>query len=146
MKTKLLHVMTLLKIKNKGKHCNLSASLSYPDILRLLKIIPTKLVNTQYHTIFYVPAQKDTLGWIYVVEWNSSLKHVVKLPTMCQIKDSWQRKFYHVWQYISILAKFCRWELKRLTNHFSIVMCSHHSPTFRAIFGNLLYFSQRSPT
>ena len=54
--------------KNKGKHCNLSASLSYPDILRLLKIIPTKLVNTQYHTIFHVPAQKDTLGWIYVVE------------------------------------------------------------------------------
>ena len=49
MKTKLLHVMTLLKIKNKGKHCNLSASLSYPDILRLLKIIPTKLVNTPHH-------------------------------------------------------------------------------------------------
>ena len=68
MKTKLLHVMILFKIKNKGKHCNLSASLSYPDILRLLKIIPTKLVNTQYHTIFYVPAQKDILGWIYVVE------------------------------------------------------------------------------
>ena len=146
MKTKLLHVMTLLKIKNKGKHCNLSASLSYPDILRVLKIIPTKLVNTQYHTIFHVPAQKDTLGWIYVVEWNSWLKHVVKLPTMCQIKDSWQRKFYHVWQYIPILAKFCRWERKRLTNHFSIVMCSHHSPTFRAIFDNLLYFSQRSST
>ena len=61
MKTKLLDVMTLFKIKE-AKHCNLSASLSYPDILRLLKIIPTKLVNTQYHTIFHVPAQKDTLS------------------------------------------------------------------------------------
>ena len=31
--TKLLHLMTLFKIKE-AKHCNLSASLSYPDILR----------------------------------------------------------------------------------------------------------------
>ena len=30
------------------------------------------------------------------MEWNSWLKHVVKLPTMCKIKDSWQREFYHV--------------------------------------------------
>ena len=29
---------------------------------RLLKIIPTKLVNTQYHTISHIPVQKDTLG------------------------------------------------------------------------------------
>ena len=31
---------------------------------RLLKIIPTKLVNTQYHTISHIPVQKDTSGQI----------------------------------------------------------------------------------
>ena len=29
---------------------------------KLLKIIPTNLVNTQYHTISDIPVQKDTLG------------------------------------------------------------------------------------
>ena len=64
MKTKLLLVMALFKLKKKKeKHCNLSASLSYPDILgQTIKIIPTKLVNTQYHTISDIPVQKDTLG------------------------------------------------------------------------------------
>ena len=67
MKTKLLLVMALFKLKKekkkKEKHCNLSASLSYPDILgQTIKIIPTKLVNTQYHTISDIPVQKDTLG------------------------------------------------------------------------------------
>ena len=65
MKTKLLHVMTLFKIKKK-KGQNIvtcqphSAALTYSD--KLLKIIPTKLVNTQYHTISDIPVQKDTLG------------------------------------------------------------------------------------
>ena len=66
MKTKLLLVMALFKLKKKKKkkkHCNLPASLSYPDILgQTIKIIPTKLVNTQYHTISDIPVQKDTLG------------------------------------------------------------------------------------
>ena len=49
--------------KKKRKNTNLSASLSYPDILgQTIKIIPTKLVNTQYHTISDIPVQKDTLG------------------------------------------------------------------------------------
>ena len=65
MKTKLLHVMTLFKIKKK-KRQNIvtyqphSANLTYSG--KLLKIIPTKLVNTQYHTISDIPVQKDTLG------------------------------------------------------------------------------------
>ena len=75
MKTQLLHFTTLFKIKNQPH----SATQTYSKIL--LKIIPTKLVNLQYHTISHIPAQKDTLGWIYVVEWNSWLTHVVKLPT-----------------------------------------------------------------
>ena len=58
-----------------------SATLTYSG--KLLKIIPTKLVNTQYHTISHISVKKDTLGWIYVVERNSWLKHVVKLLTMC---------------------------------------------------------------
>ena len=37
-----------------------SATLTYSD--KLLKIIPTKLVNTQYFTISHIPVQKDTLG------------------------------------------------------------------------------------
>ena len=65
MKTKLLHVMTLFKIKKK-KRQNIvtcqphSANLTYSG--KLLKIIPTKLVNTQYHTISDIPVQKVTLG------------------------------------------------------------------------------------
>ena len=61
MKTKLLHVMTLFKIK-KGivTYRPHSAILTNSD--KLLKIIPTKLVNTQYHTISDIPVQKDTLG------------------------------------------------------------------------------------
>ena len=65
MKTKLLHVMTLFKIKKK-KRQNIvtcqphSATLTYSG--KLLKIIPTKLVNTQYHTISDIPVQKVTLG------------------------------------------------------------------------------------
>ena len=43
-----------------------SANLTYSG--KLLKIIPTKLVNTQYNTISHIPVKKDTLGWIYVVE------------------------------------------------------------------------------
>ena len=63
MKTKLLHVMTLFKIKNRQNILTYrphSAILTYSD--KLLKIIPTKLVNTQYHTISDIPVQKDTLG------------------------------------------------------------------------------------
>ena len=64
MKTKLLHVMTLFKIKKKRQNivtCQpLSATLAYSG--KLLKIIPTKLVNTQYHTISHIPVKKDTLG------------------------------------------------------------------------------------
>ena len=37
-----------------------SATLTYSD--KLLKITPTKLVNTQYHPISHIPVQKDTLG------------------------------------------------------------------------------------
>ena len=57
--------MTLFKIKKK-KRQNIvtcqphSANLTYSG--KLLKIIPTKLVNTQYHTISDIPVQKDTLG------------------------------------------------------------------------------------
>ena len=66
MKTKLLHSTTLFKIKKKKKKQNVvtyqphSNTLTYSD--RLLKIIPTKLVNTQCHTISHIPVQKDTLG------------------------------------------------------------------------------------
>ena len=37
-----------------------SATLTYSD--KLLKMTPTKLVNTQYHPISHIPVQKDTLG------------------------------------------------------------------------------------
>ena len=65
MKTKLLHVMTLFKTKKKKRQNIVTyqphlATLIYSD--KLLKIIPTKLVNTQYHTISDIPVQKDTLG------------------------------------------------------------------------------------
>ena len=63
MKTKLLHVMTLFKIKNRQNILTYRPQLSiltYSD--KLLKIIPTKLVNTQYHTISDIPVQKVTLG------------------------------------------------------------------------------------
>ena len=63
MKTKLLHVMTLFKIKKKQNivtYQPYSATLTYSG--KLLKIIPTKLVNTQYHTISDIPVQKVTLG------------------------------------------------------------------------------------
>ena len=82
METQLLHFTTLFKIKKRQNIVTYqphSATQTYSKIL--LKIIPTKLVNLQYHTISHIPAQKDTLGWIYVVEWNSWLTHVVKLPT-----------------------------------------------------------------
>ena len=65
MKTQLLRFTTLFKIKKK-KRQNIvtyqphSATLTYSN--RLLKIIPTKLVNTQYHTNSHIPAQKETLG------------------------------------------------------------------------------------
>ena len=59
--------MALFKIKKKKKkrqntviYQPHSATLTYSD--KLLKIIPTKLVNTQYHTISDIPVQKDTLG------------------------------------------------------------------------------------
>ena len=54
------------KKKKKKKRQNIvtyqphSATLTYSN--RLLKIIPTKLVNTHYHTISHIPVQKDTLG------------------------------------------------------------------------------------
>ena len=63
MKTKLLHVMILFKIKKRQNIVTYqphSAALTYSG--KLLKIIPTKLVNTQYHTIFHIPVQKDTLS------------------------------------------------------------------------------------
>ena len=34
MNIKLLHFTTMFREKKKAKHCNLSASLSYPDILQ----------------------------------------------------------------------------------------------------------------
>ena len=43
-----------------------SATLTYSN--KLLKIIPTKLVNIQNHIISHTPVQKDTLGYINVVE------------------------------------------------------------------------------
>ena len=63
MKTKLLHVMTLFKIKKRQNIVTSqpqSANLTYSG--KLLKIIPTKLVNTRYHTISDIRVQKDTLG------------------------------------------------------------------------------------
>ena len=65
MKTKLLQIMALFKIKKKKKkrqntviYQPHSATLTYSD--KLLKIIPEKLVNT--HTMSDIPVQKDTLG------------------------------------------------------------------------------------
>ena len=55
--------MTLFKIKKRQNIVTCqphSANLTYSG--KLLKIIPTKLVNTQYHTISDIPVQKDTLG------------------------------------------------------------------------------------
>ena len=56
--------MTLFKIKKKRQNIVTyqphSATLTYSG--KLLKIIPTKLVNTQNHTISDIPVQKDTLG------------------------------------------------------------------------------------
>ena len=55
--------MTLFKIKNRQNILTYRPQLSiltYSD--KLLKIIPTKLVNTQYHTISDIPVQKVTLG------------------------------------------------------------------------------------
>ena len=63
MKTKLFHFMTLLKIKKRKNFVTYqphSATLTYSG--KLLKIIPTKLVNTQYNTISHIPVKKDTLG------------------------------------------------------------------------------------
>ena len=66
MKTKLLHFTTLFKVKKKKKkrqntitYQPHSATLTYSD--KLLKITPTKLVNTQYHPISHIPVQKDIL-------------------------------------------------------------------------------------
>ena len=62
MKTKLLQIMALFKIKKKKQNTVIyqphSATLAYSD--KLLKIIPAKLVNT--HTMSDIPVQKDTLG------------------------------------------------------------------------------------
>ena len=63
MKTKLLQIMALFKIKKKKRQNTViyqphSATLTYSD--KLLKIIPEKLVNT--HTMSDIPVQKDTLG------------------------------------------------------------------------------------
>ena len=64
MNTKLLHFTILFKIKIKRQNIVTyqphSATLTYSD--RPMKIIPTKLVSTQYHTISHIPVQKDTLG------------------------------------------------------------------------------------
>ena len=66
MNTKLLHFTILFREKKKKKKKNIvtyqphSVTLTYSN--RLLKIIPTKLVNTHYHTISHIPVQKDTLG------------------------------------------------------------------------------------
>ena len=69
MNTKLLHFTTLFrekKRKNIVTYQPHSVTLTYSN--RPLKIIPTKLVNTHYHTISHTPVQKDTLGYINVVE------------------------------------------------------------------------------
>ena len=64
MNTKLHHFTILFRIKKKKANILTyqphSATLTYLD--KLLKITPTKLVNTQYHTISHIPVQKDTLG------------------------------------------------------------------------------------
>ena len=55
--------MTLFKIKKRQKIVTYqphSANLTYSG--KLLKIIPTNLVKSQYHTISDIPVQKDTLG------------------------------------------------------------------------------------
>ena len=69
MNTKLLHFTVLFKIKTKRQNIITyqphSATLTYSN--KLLKIIPTKLVNIQYHTISHTLVQKDTLGYINVV-------------------------------------------------------------------------------
>ena len=70
MNTKLLHFTILCRILKKRQNIvtyqSHSATLTYSN--RPLKIIPTKLVNIQYHTISHIPVQKDTLGYINVVE------------------------------------------------------------------------------
>ena len=100
--------------KKKPKHCNLSASLSYPGILRqTIENYTCKVSSYTYHVWHSSPERYLGLD---ICSW---MKLLVK--TCCKIT-------YHVWQKTPILAKFCRWELKRLTNHFSIVMCSHYSP------------------
>ena len=69
MNTKLLHFTTLFrkrKWQNIVTYQSHSATLTYSK--KLLKIIPTKLVNTQYHTVSHIPVQKDTLGYVNVVE------------------------------------------------------------------------------
>ena len=75
MNTKLLHFTTLFREeKKKKKKKNIvtyqphSVTLTYSN--RLLKIIPTKLVNTHYRTISHISSPERYLGLdiIYVVE------------------------------------------------------------------------------
>ena len=64
MKTKLLQIMALFKIKKKRQNTVIyqphSATLAYMYLDKLLKIVLAKLVNT--HTMSDIPVQKDTLG------------------------------------------------------------------------------------
>ena len=63
MNTKLLHFTTMFREKKRQNTVTYqphSATLTYSD--RLLKIILTKLIDTQYHPISHIPVQKDTLG------------------------------------------------------------------------------------
>ena len=69
MNTKLLHFTTMFREKKRQNIVTYqphSATLTYSN--KLLKIIPTKLVNIQYHTNSHTLVQKDTLGYINVVE------------------------------------------------------------------------------
>ena len=63
MNTKLLHFTTLFREKKRQNMVTYqphSATLTNSN--KLLKTIPTKLVNIQYDTISHTPVQKDTLG------------------------------------------------------------------------------------
>ena len=75
MNTKLLHFTILFRMKKK-KRQNIviyqphSATLTYSD--KLLKIIPTKLLNTQYHLPF-LTFQSRKIPWVRYMKWNETL-------------------------------------------------------------------------
>ena len=83
MNTKLLHFTTMFREKKKAKHCNLSASLSYPDILQQTIENYTYKVSTTVPHHFSHSSPERYLG-LYKC---SGMKLLVK--TCCKI-------IYHV--------------------------------------------------